>query len=290
MTNAKTKLVTPLHTYELRPAVIVYYPWIGCARRLVSKRILSVHDTEDLEKPEKSTPEPEWYIDTASESTLPIISSAQRVSIFANDGQDLGDDIYKRKAVPLESMRQNHALVGRFMCTAGSIRPGSEKYITAHSSANEDGCTSRLSTGLGHGLWRDYELEDALGYTPKKGESQGMNKIEWQATGEDWGNALPYNAEISWKNGRKVDGGGMVLTGPDGVIAVYKARSARWAGKPEVESDEDSGDGNGVGVLGLCDEKIGKNLLRHVLLSAVAIEEQIMWSKGFNPRLYHAGW
>ena len=84
-------------------------------------------------------------------------------------------------------------------------------------------------------------------------------------------------------------------------LAVYKPRNAIWAcGSKLTESDDEDAvtNGLGTGVSWICDENLlarmdanGKNnALRQVLLSAIAIEEQIMRSKGFRPGCYHGHW
>jgi hypothetical protein len=274
-------VITAFRTFELRPMPIKQESWFPSSRDSTteSKRVFRVFEINDDGSLGLGRDVLRYYIDTSAEYHFPIwpFNGSQAVSIFAVDMPP--EDILNRKAVPLEIMQQTHPLGGRFMCTVGGIGESNETSTEVEKSDSEPVQKCRAYSGLGHGEWSDEPLAKMLGITPKSPNSGTRTQLHWNAMGSEW-----YHVRSGWPGKGKVNGGGLVLTANNQVLAIYKPRSSQWA---EVKEGED---GNGVGVLAICSEKIDHNMARHILVSAVTIEEQIMWSKGFHPDKYHGGW
>jgi hypothetical protein len=249
-----------------------------------------------------------YYIDTAAEYRFPLWPFNGTQTIAIHDAFTDHDEILHRRAKPKLKIRFHHSMLGRHMCSVGSIRTSTKTKSTKDATTGEKSTEPSkseqnsvsdsvsgldeqqaadlfLGSGLGHGEWRDEVTEKILGLYDDSKPHVWQPKIAWNAT-DTWSSTLLENGSPQT---RKVEGGGLLLRGPKSVnLAWYKPRPARWIDRGVY------GDGKGVGVLGFSAEaqKLGfdEGMVRHVLLSAVAVEEQIMGSAGFEPGKYHAGW
>ncbi|ORY18194.1 hypothetical protein BCR34DRAFT_554370 [Clohesyomyces aquaticus] len=169
----------------------------------------------------------------------------------------------------------------------------------------------RVSCGLGHGCWGDDVVTERVnqywrdkssekgkekekGSTADESESgkkKREDKVEWRADGAGWEAQMRgRHREIEWHGRGSPIRGSLILASEKGPIAVYKPRCAAWVMEAEGEKCSVDDEGVGVGVLGICGDEADEEVVRHILLAAVGIEEQIMASKGFEPRMYHSGW
>jgi hypothetical protein len=282
--ESRKRVITPLYTLEIRPSIIRRQNWFALSASTsktskASNRIWNVYNTSS-----EGTKKPKYYIDLAASYHLPIwpASSQQTVSIFAGDTEI--DDVLARKATPLEVITQTHSLFGRHMCTVSSIVLRAEP----EGQAGPDVPTSWLGNGLGHGTWKAVEVEKALQLKSNRKYKWSKQKgAKWKAIGDDW-------ERIEWEGRGIVKNGALELHGDKKTLAFYKPRSGQWVdvddGKMEGKGGGETGVGIEVGALAVCDERVDDDMARHILLSAVAIEAQIMWSKEFDSGKYHGGW
>ncbi|KAF2469474.1 uncharacterized protein BDR25DRAFT_304541 [Lindgomyces ingoldianus] len=291
----ETISVKPIQAFELHPTPIptTSFFTLPSSSRKLSTRILSTrktHSVSDFDSGSDNTNTPEYYIDTSASSSLLIwpLNNSQAISIFP--GSTSISSISSRQAENKGSISQGHAMLGRFMCTMGGI--STRDPLTTNRTPD-----LYVSSGLGHGIWSDPVLEEKL-RLPGEGEGEAAGygirgkKVKWHAAGSKWEARVDKkDCEIEWEGWGYPEGGSLVLTGRGNVLALYKPRCASWVKQGgEAKGMKSEGDGVGIGVLGICSERIDEEMARHLLLSAVAIEEQIMWSKGFRPELYHAQW
>ncbi|KAF2805356.1 uncharacterized protein BDZ99DRAFT_525058 [Mytilinidion resinicola] len=156
------------------------------------------------------------------------------------------------------------------MCVIGSVRytPSPEpsgSFVKPKSTSDEQ--ELQLTNGLGHGQWRDSILAQLLG--------RDMSKpLEWCASSDQWdGFDKSYTSRF--------------VNGQD-ILAIYKPRSSSWQNY-SAEKLEELENSDGVGSLGIMIDGVSGDALEHMILTCVAIEEQIMRSKGFGGS-YHADW
>ncbi|KAF2015635.1 hypothetical protein BU24DRAFT_491853 [Aaosphaeria arxii CBS 175.79] len=304
MSKDKIYTATPLRTYELRPTQVKTTGWFSSSlssdATTPSDRIFGVFETTEDATSDGLKEVSKYFVDTAANSTFPIwpSNSNQVIAIFPQTTNV--ENIVDRKATSVRSISQTHSLIGRHMCTVSSVRPQSAFQAQGEWKSKADDMSLQewwVGSGLGHGQWSDSTLEKALGFPDRSdGFSIKEDRVEWRAQGDQWQTRLSQKyRDISWGGKGRVSGGGLILTGADMVLAVYKPRCARWEKKGDAADDgqekgEIIGDGVSVGVLGICHEKVDDEMTQHILLSAVAIEEQIMRSKGFDPLKYHGMW
>ncbi|KAF2114289.1 hypothetical protein BDV96DRAFT_647755 [Lophiotrema nucula] len=196
-------------------------------------------------------------------------------------------------------MRKDNAVDAKFRVPLYCIDIGSvsrlpwsnAQTVSTFEDAFHPGLPSWVSSGLGHGVWRDAWLEDGLGVEKEK--MGNAVETRWKAAGPE--------RRIVWERKGCLESSNLILKPQKTILAVYKPRNAVWArdGKlTEGDGEEEGRNGLGTGMLGICDERLlagvdadGKNdALRHVLLSGIAIEEQMLKSKGFKPEFYHGHW
>ncbi|KAF2648183.1 hypothetical protein K491DRAFT_699096 [Lophiostoma macrostomum CBS 122681] len=286
----------PTRTFILRPTP-VHQSWLLACLPSSKTRTIGVYEIIDsgdagVQSPQKLR----YYIDTAAEYKSPFwpFNGTQVVAI--HDASTDHEDIIKRKAKPGVKIWMYHGMLARHMCSVGSIRvrgtprngattsDKSTEKLAAETDLDEEKDTElSLGSGLGHGQWQDILTEKALGIFDDSRPYVWEPKVVWNAT-DDWESIL---LEDGVPEKRKVEGGGLFLKGrKDKTLAWYKPRPARWIDRGI------HGDGKDVGVVGFCADakEFSEDTVRHVLLCAVALEEQIMASAGFHPGKYHGHW
>jgi hypothetical protein len=184
----------------------------------------------------------------------------------------------------------HHPWLAAYACTIGSIHPSrGPKTIANVPRAPRGGPFTDIFSGLGHGKWYDYKLTKLLGLDAcVEPLSRNDKPLKWVAGAGKWD-------PIEWEGRGTVIGGHLKLKrdNDEEVLAVYKARGATL--RQKVESDvleeewEDCSE-TGTGSLGILREDgITEEVVRHMLLTCVGIEEQILRSKGFGGT-YHGSW
>ncbi|KAF2727511.1 hypothetical protein EJ04DRAFT_594754 [Polyplosphaeria fusca] len=275
----------PLQIFELRPTSLQTRSWGSRLTTTTSPRILSVIPTHP--HPSKT---PKYHIDTAHTSSFPLWpwNSAQIIACHSSSADP--ETIHARRATPLATLSQTHSAFAHLMCSVGSVRPAPDSALEAGKEDAGDVLPTvpahvALSSGLGHGEWRDAVLEPH--FTPN-GKGVVEKSVDWGEYRVKWGAGGPRDRKAVRGWGES-DGGWVEVRDKGDVLAIYKPRGAAWVGKEEEEREESA---RGLGVLVVCDERVGgsEEVVRHVLMVAVGLEEQILRSKGFEPRNYHAGW
>ncbi|KAF2004174.1 hypothetical protein P154DRAFT_519713 [Amniculicola lignicola CBS 123094] len=299
----------PTRAFSLRCTTLERGSRLYTTERVLS--VLEISDNENFGAKGPTKEELKFYLDTDAVFHLPVwpFNGSQTLSIFDADkhGQS-ASDVVERTAKPAQSLSQSHGLFDRHMCTMGGIHtpwlkttssPSDAKPELSTQSQSSDTKAGRVSAGLGHGVWQDEKLADVLGITPKDGTKASYDdKVEWVAKD----NRRPWKAFADTTTAKKIvveghgwtEDGGLVLEGKGKVYAVYKPRIAMWKRNEKGEETKEVTSidlrGIGQGALALFHDGLDDDIVRHLLLSAVAIEEQIMKSAGFDCRKYHGGW
>ncbi|KAF2795153.1 hypothetical protein K505DRAFT_360417 [Melanomma pulvis-pyrius CBS 109.77] len=277
--------LTPLHVFEIRGTTVDSTPSIflpSQSNTTQSNRILSVFKIRPNDEGSKLLKSLEYYVDTAAVplSAFWSFKQSQTISTFSNTTKV--DEIVKRASEPKRTAIQTHTFLGRLMCTKGSILTSSNELDVKSSADFEFPRKMSISSGLGHGVWFDPLLEKALRIPPKEINNVFTANVQWMGMGDRWTTYVDNRfVDIEWEGHGAVIGGGLVLMNQYKVLAIYKPRCARWKGG--------GGSDEKIGSLGVVEE-MNEEMMGHVVLSAVAIEEQIMRSKGFKPDSYHAEW
>jgi hypothetical protein len=159
--------------------------------------------------------------------------------------------------------------------------------------AFSSGPHTELHTSLGHGEWYDYKLTQLLdtAFTNEKRQAHKDHPLKWVAGTEEWD-------PLYWEGRGKIIGGHLKLSmhGNEEVLAIYKVRGATWLrrfyhqGMSGLWEHWEDGGGASRGSLGILkQEGLAEEVVRHMLMACIGIEEQIMRNKGFDGA-YHGGW
>lgn len=172
------------------------------------------------------------------------------------------------------------------------------RFHTSHDTppslgASYIGLHTEIYTGLGHGDWIDYKLTRLLSVARTGNEPQSrMDKhLKWIAGTDEWD-------PIYWEGRDKIVGGHLKLRmhGDEEVLAVYKFSGANWLqrvyyhGRNGFREEWEEAGKASRGSLGISKkEGITEQVVQHMLMICIGIEEQIRHSKGFSAA-YHGGW
>lgn len=133
-------------------------------------------------------------------------------------------------------------------------------------------------SGLGHGVWIDSVLSGV----------RGGKKVHWRASGAGW---VVQGREVEWVGVRKPRDGALWCEQladdccESKLLALYLPRGS----KPKAGGEPVRGKGEGMGMLGVLLDDLDDDMVQHMVLTCVSIEEQIMRSRGFGGA-YHGAW
>jgi hypothetical protein len=206
-----------------------------------------------------------------------LFSTSSTILLHGSTKDEMGATISQRSVLAASTIAQ--PFFAPYACSIGSVQ-----FSDSLSGAEKQQALRRLkvSSGLGHGGWRDYVLAEMLGYNDTK-------SVTWYAAPGRWHAAVGKEKEVNLEwDGRGIPLGGSIILKDYShrALALYKPRCAQWSneGAEKTWTKEE-----GIGSLGILTENVEKRVLEHMILVCVSIEEQIMGSRGFKGA-YHGGW
>ncbi|KAF2488817.1 hypothetical protein BU16DRAFT_567784 [Lophium mytilinum] len=278
----QTKIITPLYSFDICPQG---KPTGSSRSSTLNSRkapIFAVYRNEGHRVENNSIKTPTYLIEN---HVQPWLFRSQWTPLSLSENPQITSSYHDKTPTKQRRIMIQQRLFERFMCVKGSVRytPSPEPSgSSVKPKLTSDEKELQLTNGLGHGQWRDSVLTKLLG--------RDMSKpLEWCASYNQWdGYDETYTGrfvKLAWDSRGRCVGGSLMLKSGQDILAIYKPRSSSWE-KDGLEKVEDS---HGMGSLGIMIDGVSGDALEHIILTCVAIEEQIMRSKGFGGS-YHADW